>query len=292
MYKKYLIIPAFIPALIFFLGAVFIESSDAGGFKRDDLVERFRVRGEALVMSEDGKHVLSPTGESRVLSGFNKDGKLKRDWSSNSTDYGSFKVRHEWTIDANGGIKVKIEEFSEEEMDSKTGVGRDFKNPIGSETVEITDFAPVNYRVKGIPGKRVVIRFIPELSNDEKVDTIGKMKLMGKGVTIYDSEGAVWANELDFSETYTAITTHRGTLILSFTAFRGSEPAGIANGNKITLRMREYPRVILQGETDFVPPGMNARVFVKYLKERRTTSMNSVKLHEASDEQKLLERLK
>lgn len=265
--------------------------ASAADLSREDLVKRLRLRADVLVLGEDGKHLAAVGDETRVLSGFSADGKFKRDWSSNSTNYGSFKLRHEWTIDPTGVIHVKFSEFSEEDLD-KTGVPKDFKNPIGGAEHDVVDFGAILYPVKAIKGKRVVVRFIPELSADDRVETIGKFKLMGRGVSVYDAEGALWASDLELGAEYSAITTHRGTLLLSYSPFKGSEPAGVASGKRITLMMKDYPRVTLQSESDFVPEGMNARVYVKYMKDRRTTALNSVKLHESSNEKRILDRLK
>jgi hypothetical protein len=259
---------------------------------RDDLIGRLRIRADVFVLGHDGKHLEQIGDETRVFSGFSPEGRFKRDWSSSSTNYGSFKLRHEWTIDPRGAIHVKFEEFAEAALDSKTGEVKDFKNPIGSEERDVTDFGSILYPVKAIKGKRVVLRFIPELAPDTKTEKIGKFKIMGHGVAIYDSEGALWASDLDLGAEYSAITTYRGTLVLSYSAFRGAEPAGVASGKKITIRMKNYPRIVLQSETDFVPAGMNARVFVRYLKEKRTLALNSVRQSESSSERRMLERLK
>lgn len=272
--------------------ALLSTSSPAAPLSRDELISRLRIRADVLTVSADGKVLVDGGHETRVLSGFTPEGKFTRDWSSQSSDYGSFKLRHEWTISPTGAIQVKLDEFSEEEIDSATGIPRQFKNPIGSETREVTDFGAIVYAIKGVKGKRVVVRFVPEIAGEDGVRTIGKMKIMGRGVSIYDAEGILWASDLELGAEYTAISTHRGTLVLSYSAFRGGEAAGVANGKRMTLRMKEYPRVVVQSETDFVPEGMNARVFVRYIKERRTGSLNSVRQHEASDEKRILERLK
>lgn len=276
---------------LLFVGFLFSSGTRAESIGRDELIRRLRIRSDVVLLSEDGKRLTEVGDESRVISGFTKEGQYRRDWSSKSTNYG-FKLRHEWTIDPSGKIHVSFEEFSEEELDSKTGTPKDFKNPIGKEEREIVDFGAILYTVKAIKGRRVVLRFIPELASDGRSETIGPFRLMGRGVSIYDSEGALWASELELNSRYSAISTYRGTLVLSFSAFKGAEPAGTASGKKITLRMKDYPRVVLQSETDFVPEGMNALVFVRYLKDRRTTGINSVHLQETSSEKRLRERLK
>lgn len=264
----------------------------AGNLSREDLIARLRIRADILVMTDDGKRVAEVGGETRLFSGFSPEGKYVRDWSSENGRYGSFKLRHAWTIDPNGSVHVKFEEFSEEERDSKTGEPKELKNPIGSEERDVIDFGAVLYPVKATKGKRVVLRFTPELAPDAKAPaTVGKGKLVGRGVAIYDAEGSLWASDLDLDAEYSAISTHRGTLLLSYAPFRGAEPAGVASGKKIVLRMKDYPRVTLQSDRDFVPEGANARVFVKYLKEKRTSALNSVRQYESSNEARILDRL-
>ncbi len=278
---------------IFLLSMVlFSASGEAAPLSRDELIARLRIRADVLTVSSDGKTLVDGGHETRLLSGFTPEGKFTRDWSSQSADYGSFKLRHAWTISPTGAIQVKLEEFAEEEIDSTTGIPRQFKNPIGGETRDVVDFGAIVYAIKGVKGKRVVVRFVPEISAEAGVQTIGKMKIIGRGVSIYDAEGVLWASDLELGAEYTAISTHRGTLVLSYSPFRGGEAAGVANGKRMTLRMKEYPRVVVQSESDFVPEGMNARVFVRYIKERRTGNLNSVRQHEASDEKRILERLK
>ena len=263
----------------------------AATLSRDDVVARLRIRADILVMTDDGKRVAEVGDETRLFSGFSPDGKYVRDWSSENDRYGSFKLRHAWTVDPSGNLHVKFEEFSEEERDSKTGEPKELKNPIGSEERDVIDFGAVLYPVKATKGKRVVLRFTPELAPEAKPAPVGKLKLVGRGVAIYDAEGSLWASDLDLDAEYSAISTHRGTLILSYAPFRGSEPAGIASGKKIVLRMKDYPPVTLQSDRDFLPEGANARVFVKYLKGKRTSGLNSVRQYESSNEARILDRL-
>ncbi len=285
---------AFVIATAALFGLLFSAGAHAGDSKisRTELISRLRLKAEVIVLGEDGKRLVQFGEEMRTYSGFSPEGKFKRDWSSVEKSYGSFKVRSEWSIDAGGLIHVKFEEFSEEEMDSKTGLPKDFKNPIGSEERDVVDFGAVIYPVKAIKGKRVVLRFVPELAGDSNPEKIGKFKVIGRGVSIYDSEGVLWASDLDFAGEYLVISTHRGTLVLSYSPFKGSEPVGVASGKKITLRMKDYPRVTLQGDGDFVPEGMSVRVFVKYLKEKRTSGLNSVRIADSSNEQRMLAQLK
>jgi hypothetical protein len=266
--------------------------AEAAPLSRADLIARLRIRADVLVMSDDGKRILELGEESHLFSGFTPEGKFQRDWTSESDRYGSFKIRHTWTIDSSGAVHVKLEEFSEMEVDSSTGQEKSLKNPIGTEEHDLVDFGTVTYAVKANPGKKVMLRFVPEIGEDSRPETIGKFRINGNGVSIYDSEGVLWASDLDMNAAYLSVSTHRGTLILSYSPFKGSEPVGVANGKKITIRMKEYPRVTLQSETDFVPLGTNAQVFVKYLKGTRTAALNSVREHESSDEQRLLERMK
>ena len=274
-----------------FCGLLFSGGAFAANLSRSELIDHLRLHADILVMSDDGKQISEIGNETRMLSGFSRDGKFRRDWSSNDPKFGKFKLRYEWTIDEKGALHVHFEEFSEEEIDSKTGFIKDFKNPIGQSDQDVIDFGPVLYPVKSLHGKRVVLRFTPEISQDGPPEKIGKFKLMGHGISIYDSEGALWASDLELSSEYSAISTYRGTLVLSYSPFRGSEPAGVASGKRITLRMKDYPRVTLQSESDFVPEGMNARVFVKYLKDRRTAALNSTRQYDSSSEERLLERL-
>jgi hypothetical protein len=274
-------------ALQFVLGCAVL--AHAGEVKRDELIRRLQLHAGVFVVSEDGKRLVSVPGEKRTLSGFSADGKFKRDWSSNSSDYGSFKLRHAWTIEPTGVVKVRFEEFSGEEFDAN-GVPKDFKNPIHQEEREIVDFGTVIYAVKGVRGKKVVVRFIPELAPESAVESVGNFRIMGKGISVYDSEGALWADDLEVAAPYVSITTHRGTLLLSYRAFRGSEGAGVADGKKIVIRLKDYPKITLQADGEFVPAGMNARVFAKYVKDRRTDRLNSVRTQESSDEKKFLEK--
>jgi hypothetical protein len=265
--------------------------AQAGEMKREDLIRRLQLHAGVFVVSDDGKRLVSVPGEKRTLSGFSADGKFKRDWSSQSSDVGSFKLRHAWTIDPAGVVKVRFEEFAEEELDAN-GTPKDFKNLIHQEEREVQDFGALIYAVKGIRGKKVVVRFVPELAPDASAENIGAFRIFGKGISIYDSEGILWADDLEVAAQYVSFTTHRGTLLLSYRAFRGSEPAGVADGKKIVIRLKDYPKITLQADGDFVPAGMNARVYAKYVKDRRTDKLNSVRTQESSDEKKFLEKTK
>jgi hypothetical protein len=152
--------------------------------------------------------------------------------------------------------------------------------------------ARVIYPVEGIPGKTVTVRFVAEVSPELRAEAVSDRRITNEGVIIYDSEGVVWASEVEVDGEYVAFTTHRGTLLLSFRPFQGAEDSGIAQGRKIVLRMKDYPKIVIQGLGEFVPTGSSAKVFVRYVKERRSGGLNTVTVLESSDEKKLLARLK
>lgn len=280
----------FLSAALLLVG--FSSRVEAADLARDDLIRRLQIRADVLVLSEDGKKVVQTPGETRVFSGFSVDGKFKRDWSSETTDLGWFKIRHEWAVSPSGALKVRFEEFSEAEVDSRSGAVKDFKNPIHEEEKEITGFSAVNYAVQAIKGKRVVVRFVPELAAEPRLDILDRARISGKGIAIYDAEGVLWADGLESDANFVAFTTHRGTLMLSFQPFEGAEPSGIADGKRITVRMKDFPRVTLQSDRDFVTAGTSARVYAKYVREKRTKGLNSVWVQESSDGKKFIAKLK
>ncbi len=269
-----------------------VASASAASLPRSELIDRLRIRADVVVLGENGKPTSAPVEESRLLSGFSAEGKLKKDWSSESPNFGAIRLRHEWTIGPTGTIHVRFEEFSESEVDSRTGETKAFRNPIANEEKDLVDLGTIFYPVKASSGKRVAVRFTPELAPEPKLEDFSKRKISGRGVAIYDTEGALWASEIEMGAEYSAITTYRGTLLLSYAPFKGAEAAGVASGKRITIRMKDYPRVTFQSETDFVPEGTHARVFVKYIKERRTAALNAVKQLESSSEPRILASLK
>lgn len=279
-------------AALFVLIGLGVASAEAANLSRAELIERLRIRADVVALAEDGTPIPAGGGETRTLSGFSAEGKLKKDWSSESPGIGAIRLRHEWTIGPTGALHVRFEEFSESEIDSRTGETRSFRNPLGAEERDVPDLGVVLYSLKASGGKRLAVRFAPELAPEPKLDDFAKRKIAGRGISIYDTEGALWASEVEMGAEYSAISTYRGTMLLSYSPFKGSEAAGVASGKRITIRMKDYPRVTFQSETNFVPEGTHARVFVKYVKERRTAAMNSVKQIESSSEQRILASLK
>jgi hypothetical protein len=252
-----------------------------------DIRERLEIRADVYTMDKTGRRVLESHGSSNYYRP-NEKGEITNDWSSN-TGHDVFAIRHNWIIQDDGTIKVTMEEFAKDE-NPKTGA-TEFLEPLAKKEFIIENFTPITWKFSNIKDKNKVARFIPYLREERKPMQVEKLPLAGADVTVTDSEGYLWADEVNFSEKYVGLSTHRGTLALSFVPFKGSEEVGRAEENKVILKFNPKYTVTLISRTSFLPTGLTAKVYAAYKPERRTSGVRSVHIFTTDTENRFLEKL-
>lgn len=82
------------------------------------------------------------------------------------------------------------------------------------------------WTVDNFANPNLVVRYIPVLREVLRPLSVDNLPIAGQGIAIADNEGYLWVDNLDFNGKYVGGTTHRGTLVLSYSPFRGGSELG------------------------------------------------------------------
>lgn len=266
MFKKLLTI-----ALLPYLLAVSINAS-AKDLTNQELKERFQINADVYQVDSTGQKLLSGPLRTNYWRLNPEKGSFEGNWSSGFED-GIIALRHNWKIEDDGSIKVSIEEFSE----VSDGHGDpEFKGSLGKKDFNVENFQPVTWKVNSIKSKNYIVRFIPSLRQMSRPMEVDNLPISGSKVTISDNNGFLWTDEVDFNGKYVGITTHRGTIILSYSPFLNAKEMGTAELNQITLNIDKKYQINLKAESAFLPASLTAKVYAMYLPERKSKGVRSV----------------
>ena len=195
--------------------------------------------GEIFISTPDGERLLYQAGEMRTWR-FGDDLKeiLSR-WHYDHPD-GSVKMslRHRWTVDDQGILKVHIEQF-----DSMPGAAPEtFENEsklgkvVRDETITVKDLAPISWVVDTNAERRVTARFSIFLRPGRRIVDATVMPVAIEGGILTDSEHHVWARDLGgINHKYVSLKTYLGTVVMSYYPFKGATEIGDAEGHEIHM---------------------------------------------------------
>jgi hypothetical protein len=138
--------------------------------------------------------------------------------------------------------------------------------------------------------KKVVVRFTPSLE-DRQVQVLDEVHLVGNDIAIVDNAGNLWADHLSFEGKFCGIKTHRGTLLLSFYPFKNAENFGIASGNRLELALGKNLEVNVISKTPFVLGTSPAKLYGKYLPERKSDRLTSSGITTDNHEDRFLKNI-
>lgn len=252
-----------------------------------DIRERLEIRADVYVMDASGKRVVDGPYRTNVWRLNQDTGELKNDWSSDF-DYGIMAMRQHWRVGEDGVVHATIEEYAKAE-----GPRNDpkFVQLIKKKDYVLENFEPIVWNVDNFKNKKFIVRYIPVLREVSRPLSVDNLPISGAGISISDSEGYLWVDDLDFGGKYVGVTTHRGTLVLSYSPFRGSKEMGVAEGKTITVNVDKSRQITLKAREAFLPSGVTAKVHVSYLPGRRSRSFRSVHSFDANKEERIVEIL-
>lgn len=189
----------------------------------------------------------------------------------------------------NGAIQASIEEYGSEIQGTN---GPEFKDLLSKQEFTINTLEPISWKILNPKSKNLSARIIVSLREVSKPISMVNLPVAGTGISVTDNAGFLWGEDIEFNGSYVGITSHRGTLVLSYTSFPGAKKIGQAEGNQILLDVSKTLRVKLKSATSFLPSGITATVYGSYLPEKKSRGVNSIRTFTTSSETRLGEHLK
>lgn len=270
------------------------NSAFAKGLTVQDMKERIQLNADIYVTDETGQHIIAgpertnfwkPNNEKGIISG-DWGSNLKGNWYSNEDVGGQVALRYRFEVADDSSIKGFIEEYSKDDDRGQ------FSGLIDRKEFVIKNFEPIVWPVKNVKSAHFVARFILSLREISKPVSVENLPIAATGISISDSAGYLWAEDVTFNGKYSGLTSHRGSLALSYLPFTGATEMGVAEGNKITLTVNKNFKINLKAATSFLPAGVTAKVYALYLPDRKKKSFNSLHTFDTGRESRVQEALK
>ncbi len=270
--------------VLFILAIAATSLASAQQLSAKDIRDRLQLNADIYLMDESGKKILSGPRNTNYWRPNVEGGNIESDWSTGN-ESGMIAIRHHWSVEDDGTIKVSLEEYANM---SESKEGPEFKNSLEKKEFIIENFAPIVWKVKSIKNKNYMIRFIPSLREISHPISVDNLPIAATGVSVSDNQGYLWVEDLEFNGKYTGVRSHRGTLGISYVPFKGAKEMGFAEGNKIILSIDKKFQITLKAGTSFLPAGVTAKVYALYIPEKKNKSFNSVHSFDSNKEDRFL----
>jgi hypothetical protein len=276
------------------LTLVIATSASAKELTSQEIKERLQLNADVYVVDSTGKRIISgperavswrPHPDTGIISGdWGSD--LKGTWITTEPAGGQIALRYKFEVASDGSIKATIEEYGK---DNDAGV---FSGLIEHKEFSLQNLEPIVWRVKNVKSVNFVVRFMLSLREVSKPISVDNLPLAGTGISVSDNAGYLWAEDVQFNGKYSGLTSHRGTLALSYIPFKGAKEMGFAEGNQITINIDKKYQINLKGTTSFLPAGVTAKIYAVYLPEKKSKGFNSLHTFDTGKEDRVLEQLK
>lgn len=253
-----------------------------------DIRERLEIKADIYITNDTGEKVISGPVRTNAWSSTPDTNSLDGNWSSRMNE-GLIALRHKFMIQKDGSIHATIEEYASDSDKREDPV---FKDLIEKKEFVIKNFEPIVWKVKNIKKEKYVVRYIPFLKEISHPISLESLPVAGSGITISDNRGYLWAEGVHFSGKYAGVTSHRGTLILSYVPFAGGKELGFAEGNQIVLSLDKNYKITLKAESSFLPSSVYAKIYAYYSPDKKTKGFNSLHTFDSSSEERIKEMMK
>ncbi|MGE3261683.1 MAG: hypothetical protein AB7K68_07900 [Bacteriovoracia bacterium] len=256
-----------------------------------EIRERLEVRADVYQMDASGKRVVAGPLRTNYWRFSPEETVLEGDWSSNFNN-AVLALRHRIEVTNTGTIKFSLEEFEKIYEKVPGAKGPTLKESLGKKEMELDGLEAIVWKVKNPKSPGMVVRYFLNLKETSEPISMNELPVAATGVSIADTDGYLWADEVDMHGKYTGITTHRGTLLLSYVPFAGAKEMGIVEKNEMRLTVSKKFKITLRAKTDFLPATLSAKVYALYRADKRTKAPNSVSSFDSNKEENILEQLK
>lgn len=251
-----------------------------------DIRSRLVLNADIYIMDASGKKIISGPERTNLWKSeiTTSQNVFSGGWSSRF-EAGLIALEQKWEVLDDGTIKATISEFATEDKGKMKGL-------LEKKEYILNNFEPIVWKVKNIKNINFIVRFFPSLREVSSPTSVTNLPIGGSSMTISDNQGYLWANDVEISGNYIGVTSHRGTLVISYLPFAGAKEMGAAEGNQIILHPDQKFEITLRSLTSFLPAGMIARVYGIYLPEKKSSGLHSLHSFNSNKEEKILETLK
>jgi hypothetical protein len=251
-----------------------------------DIRDRYQVNGD--IYTVDGKRIIAGPEVTNYWRPDPETGIIKGDWSSNFGNH-NFQLRYHFQVLNDNSVQAIIEEYGSQTPSQN---GPEFKELLSKKEFTLNNLEPIIWKIQSEKGKNLVARFYVSLREVSKPISMDSLPVAGTGISVSDNAGFLWAEGVEFSGRYVGVTSHRGTLALSYVPFAGAKEIGEAEGNQILIKVNKEFQIKLKSATAFLPSGVNAKVYAVYVPEKKSRGFSSLHTFASSTEDRLNEVLK
>lgn len=256
----------------------------------EQLRERFELRGSIFYMSSDGRRLLNPGSEFRTWR-FTEKGTISSNWMHQEAGKTIFAIKHDWSINKDGIIHVRIQEFDGMKGRMPHSSEVEYGKKLREEEFDLKEFAPITWMISRDSKQKLYVRLSPELLDRTDYLDPKDLPITIESGVVTDNKGNVWADDIGLSGKYVGIKTHAGQLLMSFTNFKGAQEIGYATGQKIIVSGKKI-EVIVRSEQPFIATNKRMRVYGILRPENKSEHFGSVYSSAAGDEKSFLDHLR
>ncbi len=186
-------------------------------------------------------------------------------------------------------VQAVIEEYGSQTPGQK---GPEFKELLSKKEFTLHNLESIVWKIQNARGKNLVVRFFLSLREVSQPISMDNLPVAGTGISVSDNAGFLWAEGVEFSGRYVGMTSHRGTLALSYVPFTGAKELGEAEGNQISIKVSKDFQIKLKSATSFLPSGVTAKVYAVYMPDKKSKGFNSLRTFTTNKEDRVTEALK
>lgn len=257
----------------------------------DKLRWRMEIQGDILVFNKSGTRLLYKADEERKWR-FGSDKPITSYWKVTQKGLPSTSLYHEWQFTSTGELKLRYEQFDSMSRNKKGGVKTG--KLIQEKEIIVENMSGPSIVIYQDDTKRVVAQFKIQIWPSEKGEDIGRLGINSSRLTIFDNKGNLWASRLDNSSgnnVYFGVTTHLGSLYMSYLPFPGAKKIGIAEKNRIRLE-QENVKLSIESMDFLLPKGIQANVYGFIDTNKRSERLNQVHSYGSDKQASFLENIK
>lgn len=273
----------FIITCSFLVGGSIAKAADSP-LTAKEIRSRLEIKGDVFIVDNSGKRLEFAPSHGSIWTSNSGKGVIESNWGS-TWKFGHVYLHHVWTVNPDATISVVIEEYGRED---ENGI---FSDLLKKSELTVENFAPITWKVLNGSHKGLIVRLTPDLKEVVAPKVVADLPVAARKITISDNRGYLWTEGGDFNDPYVGITTHRGTLALSYKPFKGAQEIGQALDNEIRLDLPDGLKVKIRSDSAFVPPTVAAKVYGIFLPDVQASGPRSTHTFTSSTEDSFLKHL-
>lgn len=240
----------------------------------EKLRSRVQIKIQSFATNADGSKVLDIGSSTSIYSG--QESLFSGIYKSQIKDLKDVILSFKIFISDDMTLKLDVAEYEHLDYDPKSHEPK-FSGEVRKQSFAIKDFASVSWVSKALDDKNVVVRFLPQFSDDDP-QKLKYTPLAFFDAVIVDNAGRIWSKGSGVTGEVSGIISPYGTVYLSYTEFPGSKEFGTAKDNDIDLKLTTKMNLKIRSSKPVLGFGYSAKVFGVYFPDKRgrdgITSMN------------------